>query len=245
MRKSIFKNQRGFSLIELMVVIAIIGILAVLAIPNYQQFQRRAQQAEAKALLSGIYSSQKSHIAEWRYGTPNLKQMGFQVEGDVLYMAGWHANDNAAAPSTRNPNNANPPAGYRGPAPANVNDVNTHVIAPTVPGATDPIGTTAIQLPRASVCDDDGTVTDATKTSCGCDETINAVTGVLTACDSDGTPANCEDRCNITQNAGVNNANLNNVGFSVGAIGNLGGVRYDRWTMNQDKDLRQTADGTE
>ncbi len=58
------KKKQGFTLIELMIVVAIIGILAAIAIPNFLKFQLRAKAGEGKLNLSGIRTAQESYFAE-------------------------------------------------------------------------------------------------------------------------------------------------------------------------------------
>ena len=55
------KMQQGFTLIELMIVVAIIGILAAVAIPSYQDYTARAQVTEGMSLSSGF----KTGLAEY------------------------------------------------------------------------------------------------------------------------------------------------------------------------------------
>jgi len=59
-----FKGQKGFTLIELMIVVAIIGILAAIAIPNFLQYQMKSRQSEAKTNLQAIRTSEISFQAE-------------------------------------------------------------------------------------------------------------------------------------------------------------------------------------
>lgn len=58
------KGQKGFTLIELMIVVAIIGILAAIAIPNFLQYQLKSRQSEAKTNLQAIKTSEVSFQAE-------------------------------------------------------------------------------------------------------------------------------------------------------------------------------------
>lgn len=58
------KGQKGFTLIELMIVVAIIGILAAIAIPNFLQYQAKSKTSEAKTNLNAIRTGQIAFFAE-------------------------------------------------------------------------------------------------------------------------------------------------------------------------------------
>ena len=105
------RNRKGFTLVELMIVVAIIGILAAIAIPNFLQFRLKAKTSEAKSNLGAIRSTEVAYFAEWdfyvgnqpytpllnRSNEPNKETwspltrfsiLGFAPEGSVFYSYG-------------------------------------------------------------------------------------------------------------------------------------------------------------
>jgi len=59
------RNQKGFTLIELMIVVVIIGILAALAIPRFMASTTRSKQSEAKEILKQIYTMERAYRQEY------------------------------------------------------------------------------------------------------------------------------------------------------------------------------------
>lgn len=83
------KNNKGFSLVELMVVVAIIGILSSIAIPSINKYIARARQSEAKANLSLIYTSNKAFFAEYNLYDSRFDVIGYRPEGQLRYNIGF------------------------------------------------------------------------------------------------------------------------------------------------------------
>lgn len=82
-------NEKGFSLIELMIVVVIIGVLAGVGVPQYQKFQMKARQSEVKTLLGVMFTAQNMFYNEWKQYYSDFKAVGFSVEGDLGYNLGF------------------------------------------------------------------------------------------------------------------------------------------------------------
>ena len=84
------RNSKGFTLIELMIVVVIIGILAALAIPKFTNASARAKEKEADGILKQIYTLQSAYFAQ--AGT-------YAAKADDLQTVGW---DTATVSSLKN-----------------------------------------------------------------------------------------------------------------------------------------------
>jgi type IV pilus assembly protein PilA len=80
--KPIAMNQRGFTLVELMVVVAIIGFLSAVAIPNFKKYQAKSKTAEAKLQLAGIYTAMQSWYSDYDNYASCLVQMGYDPSAE-------------------------------------------------------------------------------------------------------------------------------------------------------------------
>lgn len=79
-------TQKGFTLIELMIVVAIIGILAAIAIPNFLRFQAKSKQSEAKSNLGAIGTSAESYRVEKdTYIISAISDLGWEPTGSARY----------------------------------------------------------------------------------------------------------------------------------------------------------------
>ena len=80
------KSQQGFTLIELMIVVAIIGILAAIAIPQFMSYTCKAKTSEAKENLGSLRTMQEAYKAENDNYADSISDVGWAgAQGDARY----------------------------------------------------------------------------------------------------------------------------------------------------------------
>jgi type IV pilus assembly protein PilA len=78
------RSQKGFTLIELMIVVAIIGILAAIAIPQFTSYRRKAQDTAAKSALKYLSTSMENYYASYNtYTADRTNLTGWTVEPNI------------------------------------------------------------------------------------------------------------------------------------------------------------------
>lgn len=97
-----FHSRRGFTLIELMIVVVIIGILAALAIPKFMKVTGKAKVAEAKTILKEIFTLEKAYFNEHDAYVPfangaSCDAIGFDIpEGNPRFQYKVECTDSTA-----------------------------------------------------------------------------------------------------------------------------------------------------
>ncbi|CAN5443792.1 hypothetical protein BH24GEM3_BH24GEM3_08650 [soil metagenome] len=107
-------GKKGFTLIELMIVVVIIGILAALAIPRFSQASARAKEKEGDGILKQYYTIQLAYSAKHGVfatadGTPGLTEVGWErpPQAQNFVLPATFANQTAALCLTKSPATSN------------------------------------------------------------------------------------------------------------------------------------------
>ncbi|WP_350587783.1 type IV pilin protein [Psychrobacter sp. 78a-MNA-CIBAN-0178] len=92
---TVFKKHSGFTLIELMIVVAIIGILAAIAYPSYQQYVIKSKRTDMMSEMQNIASEIESRkLVQGRYSNDLITGLGgsYPQEGTALYTISFSPN---------------------------------------------------------------------------------------------------------------------------------------------------------
>ena len=91
------RAARGFTLMELMIVIAIISVLAAVAIPSYRQYNMRANRSAAAQIMLSVANRQEQYVLDARAYTNVLGSSGLNIAQD-----GWTCSNTVATGCTNN-----------------------------------------------------------------------------------------------------------------------------------------------
>ncbi len=88
------RSQSGFTLVELLIVVAIIGVLSTIGVPTFRRMVQKAKKSEAKVNLGGIYTAENAFYSEYGLYGNNLERVGFEADGasTAIYTIGFFDN---------------------------------------------------------------------------------------------------------------------------------------------------------
>ena len=103
------RNSKGFTLVELLIVVAIIGVLSTVGVPTFRRMIQKAKKSEAKINLGGLYTAESAFFSEFGAYGSNLIGIGFESGGSANqanYLIGFFTS--ACAPQTATADVARP-----------------------------------------------------------------------------------------------------------------------------------------
>jgi prepilin-type N-terminal cleavage/methylation domain-containing protein len=145
-------TQKGFTLIELMIVVAIIGILAAIAIPKFAQMMEKSREGATKGNVGALKSAISIYQGDWQGVAPNDLLSWFSTGGSVAYID----NIPQVKVTGKNPKNTLTVA-WSNPSGNAVNETNLGgYIAATAPAAYTAIFTGGAYTGTGWIYDDGG-----------------------------------------------------------------------------------------
>jgi type IV pilus assembly protein PilE len=98
------KAERGFTLLELMIVVSIIGVIAALVFPRYQDYILKSRRTDGKTLLSGVAAREEQYFMDNKTYTANPADLGYtaNANGNITSEQGFYEVQIAATAVTFN-----------------------------------------------------------------------------------------------------------------------------------------------